>query len=473
MLSAPYSNGGYDIEIVFSGDSWCDMCKIAIAPRNAMSKKSMRISTKPLEYIFMDCIPSPGIMRGIPEARAANFLFITDPTSKYTEKLNVTDKSTKETIKVLGNWRGNMVKKGFKMFIYLRTDAGSNFTSDEFKTWCKSQHIELSIAGPKHQEQNAFAERAYGTASRMARSMLVRARLSLNFYHFALKYACKQKRVLPAKGLIDEDGNPTTTYAILHGKKPRIGRFKVFGCPCVFKRYQPRSDGDSTTDFKQLQKGCRGIFVGFADDQAGWLIYVPEKIGGTHLIVSMDVSFDQMFLSCPEGIEKEFENSQAIRNIGKSNGRLGVITEATGDITNLTDASESHWGKDTETFESEHLVKSGNEFKDSNNPYDPLTTTDTNSMSSSESDEDSIEEDINTQGSVDVNGLRRSSRIDSNTERMMMACESTEYTNDMESIFTTLEVAAAADGIDIAPYLPEPRNYRQVMQCSPDMCTVD
>ena len=69
-------------------------------------------------------------------------------------------------------------------------------------------------------------------------------------------------------------------------------------------------------------------------------------------------------------------------------------------------------------------------------------------MSSSDSDDpddESIEEDINTQGSVDVNGLRRSRRIDNNTERMMIACESTEYINGMESVFNTLEVAAEAD----------------------------
>ena len=73
-------------------------------------------------------------------------------------------------------------------------------------------------------------------------------------------------RILPAIGLLDVDGNPTTTYAILHNKKPRIARFKVFGCPVVVKQDAP---GSINTKFNQVQRGMRGIFVGFLEDQAG------------------------------------------------------------------------------------------------------------------------------------------------------------------------------------------------------------
>ena len=187
------------------------------------------------------------------------------------------DKTTAETIRVLEEWRGRILRKGYPLFLHLRTDAGSNFTSNEFKAWCSKSNITLSLAGPKHQEQNASVERAHGTASRMSRSMLVRAHLPILFFLLAYDYACKQMRVLPAKGLVDVDGKPTTTYAILHKKKPRIGRFKVFGCPCVYKRYASHADGAKSTDFKQFQRGCCGVFVGFPKDQAGWLIYVPKR----------------------------------------------------------------------------------------------------------------------------------------------------------------------------------------------------
>ena len=91
-----------------------------------MSKDPMRLVAKPLENIFIDLIPSPGIIRGLKECNAKDFLFIVDPVSKYTDKLNVENKTTAETIHVLEQWRGKMLKKGFQMCIFIRTDAGSN-----------------------------------------------------------------------------------------------------------------------------------------------------------------------------------------------------------------------------------------------------------------------------------------------------------------------------------------------------------
>ena len=121
LLAASKAGVWDDVEMVFSEDTWCDMCKIAIAPRNHLSKKPMRLNAKPLEYIFIDLIPSMGIMRGIKETSAKDFLFIVDPISKYVDKLNVEDKTTSETIWALTEWRGKMLRKGFKLFIFINT----------------------------------------------------------------------------------------------------------------------------------------------------------------------------------------------------------------------------------------------------------------------------------------------------------------------------------------------------------------
>ena len=92
--------------------------------------------------------------------------------------------------------------------------------------------------------------------------MLVRAHLSMCFYSLALAYTCKLLRVLPAKGLKYIKDKPTTTYTILHGKKPRISHYyKVFGCPVVFKRYKPMIDGKIITEFKHLHKRVAEVFL--------------------------------------------------------------------------------------------------------------------------------------------------------------------------------------------------------------------
>ena len=475
LLTASDNNVWDDITMVSSGDTWCDTCKVAVGPRTHMSKKPMRLGMEPLQHLFVDCIPSPGTIRGIPECAASDFLLVCCPECKYLEKLNMREKTAAETIRVFEDWRGRMLKKGYKLFMYLRADAGTNFKSQEFKDWCVDNNIELTFAGPKHQEQNAFVERAHGTASRMSRTMLVRAHLPINFFLLAYDYACKLLRVLPAKNLNDIDGNPTTTYAILHKKKPRIGRFKVFGCPCVFKRYAPQSEGVKTTDFKQLQRGCRGTFVGFPNDQAGWLIYVPEKISGSHLVVSMDVSFDQYFVSGINATKSEFDGSQIVRNLGKPGGRNVHVSEATGDSTNLGPHTVSHWGV-KESFETHHLP---NIFEDPNR----LRDDENNDVSSEEasSDEDSDDDSLPAKaidapidldmGTRKIDGLRQSVRNlrdkMSESVRYMSEEHLEEVTRESELKFEMLCQAGELDDIEIAPYLPEPKNFRQVMQCPP------
>jgi hypothetical protein len=241
--------------MTFCGDSWCDMCRIAIAPKCPLSKIPMQLNKKPLKMIFLDVIPSPGVLHCVPQCCHKQFLFVVDPISKYVEMLPTVDYSTESTIEVLEAWHGRMVAKGFNMCFVICADAGANFMGKEFANWCEKENITLTLAAPKHQEQNAFAERAYSTASKMARSMLVRAHLPITFYQLALSYACKQLCVLPAKGLVNAEGNPTTTYAVIHGKNPHIVRYKVFGCPIVFKRYNIQVDGKILGKHKVLQQG--------------------------------------------------------------------------------------------------------------------------------------------------------------------------------------------------------------------------
>ena len=486
LMSASNANIWDDLKLVFSGDSWCNKCKIAISPRNPMSKEKMRFSGVPLEHIFIDCVPSPGVLRGVKECRAKDFLFLGDPVSKYLDKINLPDKSTESTIHALSQWRGDMVKKGFKMFLHLRSDAGTNFTSEKFSQWCKEENINLTIAGPKHQEQNGFIESSYKTSSRMARSMLVGAHLPMSFFHLAFDYALLILRVMPAKGLVDSEGNQTTTYQILHNKKPRVRRFKVFGCPVVFKRYQPKHDGDTTTNFKQLQRGSRGIFVGFPKNQAGWLIYVDEAIKGSHLVVSMDVDFDQHFLSGISGTNKVFAQGELEKDIGKVGGLRAPATESTGDITNLIDSTTSHWGTES-TYDVEHSVQPL-----SNNPYHLLSeqsedeqsqgstsesgdnhpefSSDEHSDSEYFSDDSSgnnygvknLMKELPSEGSQFQHGVRRSTRRRDQTAHFSIAEHMFTAFEEIESVFKVIDEAAALQDIPIAPYLPEPKSLEAI-----------
>ena len=47
LMSASNAEVWDDLKLIFSGDSWCDKCKIAISPRHPMSKEKMRFSAVP------------------------------------------------------------------------------------------------------------------------------------------------------------------------------------------------------------------------------------------------------------------------------------------------------------------------------------------------------------------------------------------------------------------------------------------
>ena len=115
---------------------------------------------------------------------------------------------------------------------------------------------------------------------------MVHADLSLIFWYEARRYAVEILNILPARGIQDEKGKPTTPFYLVHHYKPRIGKFHVFGCPCIYKRYQPYYQTRTVTRVLQTQRGSRGVFVGFSPNQAGYLIYTEEAVSNSHVITS-------------------------------------------------------------------------------------------------------------------------------------------------------------------------------------------
>ena len=79
-----------------------------------------------------------------------------------------------------------------------------------------------------------------------------------------------------------------------------IGMYRVFGCPCVARvhtRKTPKVQGHNRANLTSkniIQRGVRGIFIGFLKNQAGWELYIPST--GT-IKASVDVAFDENFTS--------------------------------------------------------------------------------------------------------------------------------------------------------------------------------
>jgi hypothetical protein len=131
----------------------------------------------------------------------------------------------------------------------------------------------LSLAAPKEQSQNHFAERTWQTIDSMAHSILVHSRQPDTFWHQAIMYSVEIFNILPVKHLVDEGGTPTTPSQLFLGTKPMLSHFCVLGCPAVAKKWVTHIDNKSVN--KQTESGISGIFLGFPYQQKGYLLYAP------------------------------------------------------------------------------------------------------------------------------------------------------------------------------------------------------
>jgi transposase InsO family protein len=105
----------------------------------------------------------------------------------------------------------------------IHTDHGTQFTSDDFAIWCKSQKIQLKIAAPRRLSTNGKAEAAWSHIRMITFKILQRARLTHTFSDCALKYAWQIKNVLPLRVIYhtedDESVRPTTPYEKYFGSR--------------------------------------------------------------------------------------------------------------------------------------------------------------------------------------------------------------------------------------------------------------
>ena len=121
----------------------------------------------------------------------------------------------------------------------------------------------MTLAAPEHQEMNRQVEVCCRTLRTVAHSLMVHARVTEVYVHFAIMYTTYHIfPVLPIKDLINEDGDPTTPHKLATGTKPSVSHLRVLFCPCVVLKAKAHVETKALNMRHQAQKGFRGIFVG-------------------------------------------------------------------------------------------------------------------------------------------------------------------------------------------------------------------
>ena len=126
----------------------------------------------------------------------------------------------------------------------------------------------MALAAPEHQEMNGQVEVIWRTFRTVAHSLMVHARVSEAYVHFALMYTTDHIfPVLPIKYLINEDGDLTTPQKLATGTKPSVSHLRELFCPCVVQKANAYVETKALNMCHQAQKEFRGIFADIPEHQ--------------------------------------------------------------------------------------------------------------------------------------------------------------------------------------------------------------
>src|ERR1700728_1166773 len=165
---------------------------------------------------------------------------------------------------------------GQQLYIF-RTDNGGKFLTKEWRQMLKDRGIRHETTSPDTPEQNGDAERQNRSIFDCVRTVLIDAGLPLFLFAEAVNYIVYTKNRNSTSALTN-----TTPYEVRFNKKPDISQLCPFGCKAHVYDHSPNHKKLSPCAFE-------GIFVGYADSQKAYRIYIPEK---RTVICSVHIHFD-------------------------------------------------------------------------------------------------------------------------------------------------------------------------------------
>ena len=169
----------------------------------------------------------------------------------------------------------NLFEKKIKIF---RSDNGGEFTSGEFKEFCKEVGIKRDLSTPYNHQQNGVAERKNRTIMEAVKAMIHDQDLPMHLWEEAARKIVYVQNKSPHRVL----GNKTPEE-MFSGEKPEVNHLRIFGCPVyVHVPREKRSKLESSSK--------KGIFVGYNESSKAYRVYIPNF---RQIETSKDVTFDE------------------------------------------------------------------------------------------------------------------------------------------------------------------------------------
>ena len=202
------------------------------------------------------------------------------------------------------------------------------------------------------------------TLRTIAHSLMVHARISEAYIHFVLMYTADHIfPVLPIKDLINEDGEPTTTFKISTGTKPSVSYLRVLFCPCAIRKATANVGTKAINTLHLSQEVFCGVFVGIPQHQKGYLVYVTHI---RKIISSYNVVFDESFYIALAYTSQPYEEEMSMQMAVSYISYDISSKEKTGNIIKFTHFEEGgllsqSWNLLSKTCDD---IESGNDSDD-------------------------------------------------------------------------------------------------------------
>jgi Integrase core domain len=163
----------------------------------------------------------------------------------------------------------------------LRVDNAPELVRGKLEQYCTTSGITYEKTVPDTPNQNGVAERTNLTLASMARAMLLDAELSDWFWPFAVHAAVHIKNRVPHASLPPHK----TPFELWHQHKPNLSHLRLFGSRCT-----SRILSSSLSKFEP--RGEAALFLGYAQDAKGYILWVPGPSGrGGSVKIRRDVIF--------------------------------------------------------------------------------------------------------------------------------------------------------------------------------------
>ena len=204
-------------------DDLCKECSISKMKRSPHKGKTPKAS-KILETIHSDII---GPIKPISIDGMRYILTFIDEFSRKSWVFPLKDKAEATSniiffLKYLENHYENKVK-------FFMSDNGREYNNSKIKKYCRKNGIKKIFSPPYNPENNGLAERFNQTLVNSAKTLLFWAKMSLDFWSYAIIYANFLYNITPKSSISNLIPNE-----IFYNKAVDLSKIKVFGCSTYY-----------------------------------------------------------------------------------------------------------------------------------------------------------------------------------------------------------------------------------------------